>query len=91
MIMIKHGHKPEPKRWKFKCGCGCECIADETEVDYIYSYHDVCTHIEYFYHAMCSCPDCEHNVVSERRVDADEYEKLLVQTDPSTLYKIRHI
>lgn len=87
MIVIRHGCKPGPKRWKFKCGCGCEWIADETEVARVHSYFDVCVHNLIYYHAISCCPDCGHNVEDERMVDADEYEKLVIQIDPSPFIK----
>lgn len=83
MIVIKHGYKPEPKRWKFKCGCGCEWIADETEISSINNYYDTCSHNLIFCHAISNCPECGHDVEDERTVDADEYENILMQTDPS--------
>ena len=71
MIVIKHGYKLEPKRWKFKCWrCGCEWIADETEVARLHNCQD---NLE---HSLCRCPECGNKVRDERRVDADEYEKV---------------
>lgn len=87
MIVIKHGRHPEPKRWKFKCGCGCEWIADETEVTHVHSYQDICVNNLIYYHAASCCPDCGHNVEEERRIDADEYESILMQTDPPALVR----
>ena len=88
MIIIKHGYKPELKRWKFKCPtCGCEWIADETEAARSYSYRDERIHSLIFLHAISCCPDCEHNVEDERMIDADEYEKLVLQIDPSPFIK----
>ena len=90
MIVIKHGRKPELKRWKFKCPtCGCEWIADETEVARSYSYRDERIHNWIFLHAISCCPECEHRVEDERVVDADEYERILMQTDP--LAPVRYV
>lgn len=85
MIIIKHGCRSKLKRWKFKCSCGCEWIADETEADriYIYTYEDVITHNLVHYRVMCSCPDCERDVEEQRRIDADEYERLYTQKEES--------
>lgn len=87
MIVIKHGHRPEPKRWKFVCSCGCEWIADEFEVSSVYSYQDICEHSLMHYHAVSGCPECGHNVKDERRIYAEEYESIWMQTDPSALVR----
>ena len=84
MIIIKHGNNPEPKRWKFICRCGCEWIADETDVVRFHNRDDIRKPRGIMdYHALCYCPDCGRFVEDEQRIDDNEYEDILVQTDTS--------
>lgn len=85
MIILKHRYMPEPEHWKFACKCGCEWVSDD-ETEICKKYRD-----PKGVFVSCKCPECNDLVYSRCLIDANKYEKLFVQTDPSALIRYANL